>query len=103
MAISEKTSDLLKKVYEDNIITPAEIMEIRDYAKEMRDSIADLEGADSNTVLFLDSLNEMAETMQERMLEIRKGDYTDLGKMQLLSSIENYVALIKANFDAFKS
>jgi len=63
--------------------------------------IAALDGKDSAIVLFLDNLNELAETMQERMLEVRKADYTDLSKMQLLSSIENYVALLKANFEAF--
>ena len=63
--------------------------------------LASLDGEDSAVVLFLDNLNDLAETMQERMLEVRKANYTDLGKMQLFSSIENYVALLKANFDAY--
>ena len=99
--MSNATQELLKKVYSDDHVTPAEIMEIRDHARTMRDEIAALEGEDSAIVLFLDNLNALAETMQERMLEVRKADYTDQGKMQLLSSIENYVALLKANFEAF--
>ena len=101
MAISKETQDILNKVYADDHVTPAEIMEIRNHARKMRDEIAALDGEDSAVVLFLDSLNDLAETMQERMLEVRKADYSDLGKMQLFSSIENYVALLKANFDAF--
>jgi len=101
LAINIATQDILKKVYADDHVTPAEIMAIRDHARTMRDEIATLDGEDSAIVLFLDKLNELAETMQERMLEVRKADYTDLSKMQLLSSIENYVALLKANFEAF--
>ena len=101
MAISNKTQDIIDKIYEDDHVTPAEIMEIRDHARKMRDAIASLDGEDSAVVLFLDNLNELAETMQERMLEVRKADYSDLGKMQLFSSIENYLALLKANFNAF--
>ena len=101
MAISKETQDILNKVYADDHVTPAEIMEIRNRARKMRDEIAALDGEDSAVVLFLDNLNDLAETMQERMLEVRKADYSDLGKMQLFSSIENYVALLKANFDAF--
>ena len=101
MAISNKTQEILNKVYADDHVTPAEIMEIRNHARKMRDEIAALDGEDSAVVLFLDNLNDLAETMQERMLEVRKADYSDLGKMQLFSSIENYVALLKANFDAF--
>ena len=101
MAISNKTQNIIDKIYEDDHVTPAEIMEIRDHARTMRDAIASLDGEDSAVVLFLDNLNELAETMQERMLEVRKADYSDLGKMQLFSSIENYVALLKANFEAF--
>ena len=101
MAISNETQNILNKVYGDDHVTPAEIMEIRDHAHKMRDAIASLDGEDSAVVLFLDNLNELAETMQERMLEVRKADYSDLGKMQLFSSIENYLALLKANFNAF--
>jgi len=101
MAISNKTQNIIDKIYEDDHVTPAEIMEIRDHARKMRDAIASLDGEDSAVVLFLDNLNELAETMQERMLEVRKADYSDLGKMQLFSSIENYLALLKANFNAF--
>ena len=103
MAISNETQDILNKVYADDRVTQAEIMEIRNHARKMRDEIAALDGEDSAVVLFLDNLNDLAETMQERMLEVRKADYSDLGKMQLFSSIENYVALLKANFDAFSN
>ena len=101
MAISNETQTILNKIDGDDHVTPAEIMEIRDHAHKMRDAIASLDGEDSAVVLFLDNLNELAETMQERMLEVRKADYSDLGKMQLFSSIENYLALLKANFKEF--
>ena len=40
MAISNVTQDILNKVYADDHVTPAEIMEIRNHARKMRDEIA---------------------------------------------------------------
>ena len=103
MEISKNTQDILNKVYSDNHVTPAEIMEVRDHARNMRDEIASLDGEESPVVVLLDNLHQLSETMQENMLSIRTADYSDLGKMQLLSSIENYLALLKANFNAYKN
>ena len=101
-AVSGKTQAILDKVYADGHVSPQEVTELRDNARAARDEIAALDGADSPVVALLDRMHQVAEEMQEDMLAVRVADYTDMGKMQLLSSIENYVALLKANFDAFK-
>ena len=101
-AISGQTQEILEKVYADGHVSPAEIAEIRDHARAMRDEIAALDGDDSPIVTLLDRMNRLSEDLQEDMLIIRVADYSDLGKSQLFASIENYLALLKANFDAFK-
>ena len=102
-AISSHTQDILDKIYADGKVSPQEIMELRDHARSMRDEIAGLDGTDSPVVQLLDRMQMLAEEMQTDMLAVRVADYSDMGKMQLMSAIENNVALLKANFDGFKS
>ena len=99
--ISMKTTDLLEKVYSDDHVSPAEIMAIRDHARQQRDSLASEVGSDSPLVALMGQMDDLAEAIQKSVIKVRLSDYSDLGKRQSLAGVEAYVALIKANFDAF--
>ena len=101
-AISGRTQEILDKVYADGHVSPQEIAEIRDHAKAMRDQLAELDGADSPIVSLLDRMSGLAEDLQEDMLIVRVADYSEPGRAQFFAASENYLALLRANFDAFK-
>ena len=76
-------------------------MAIRDAARASKGQLIEFDGADSPLVLALQQMDDLAESLQVNLLTIRGSDMGELGKMHMYATVENYVALIKANADGF--
>ena len=100
--ISKNAEELIEEIYADSRVAPGEIIRLRNAIDDVAAPLITEEGDDGVLGATAKSFDVTNQLLQESILRFSKGNYTDLGRAQVLSLMELEVELLKANIEAFK-
>lgn len=100
--ISATMEKLIEEIYADSKISPGEIIKLRKAVDEAAERVLSQEGQEGVVDALCKSFDVTIQLLQESLLKLKKGEYSDMGRAMILSVIEANVALLEANLEAFK-
>jgi hypothetical protein len=92
---------LVAEIYKDSKVSPGEIMKLRDEVERAEQQVLQSEGVHGVTSALCKSFDVTDQLLQENLLLLRKGQYSEMGRAMVLSMLDANLTLLKATIDAF--
>ncbi len=99
----EKLAQLLEEIYQDGKVSSQEVMELRKVADRATVEVLSLAGDEGVINALSKSFEVTVQLLQAALLKVRKEKASLEVKNALAKLIEAQIALLNANYDAFKS
>ncbi len=99
----EKLAQLLDEIYQDGKVSSKEIMELRQVAERATVEVLAVAGDEGVINALSKSFEVTVQLLQAALLKVRKEKASQEVKDALANLIESQIALLKANYEAFKS
>jgi hypothetical protein len=98
---SAAVEKMLKEIYADSRVSPMEVMRLRNEVEQAEQRILQAEGMEGTMSALCKSFDVTNQLMQDSLLQLKKGDYSDMGREMFKAMLEANLALLKANMDVF--
>ena len=98
---SKYLENLYEKIYSDSSVSPAEIIKLRDAVDRLEKRILEEEGFEGTTATLFKSFDVTNQLLQENLLELRQGEYSDTGREMVYSAVASNIDLLRASLDGF--
>ena len=92
---------LITEIYKDSKVTPGEIMKLNHEVERAEQQVLESEPLEGVTSALCKSFDVTNQLLQENLLLVRKGKYSDMGRAMVVSMLEANLALLQATIDAF--
>jgi len=92
---------LITEIYKDAKVTPGEIMKLNHEVERAEQQVLESEGLEGVTSALCKSFDVTNQLLQENLLLLRKGKYSEMGHAMVVSMLEANLALLQATIDAF--
>ncbi|MBC8109941.1 MAG: hypothetical protein H7Y04_02660 [Verrucomicrobia bacterium] len=100
--MDNKLEALLEEIYKDGKVSPKEIIEIRRQSERNMVELLAIAGDEGVINALCKSFEVTTQLLQASLLKVRKGEASAEAKQAILNLIDSQMALIKANYEAFK-
>jgi len=92
---------LVAEIYKDSKVSPGEIMKLSNEVERAEQQVLQSEGTEGVTSALCKSFDVTNQLLQENLLLLRKGKYSEMGRAMVVSMLEANLALLQATIDAF--
>ena len=98
---SNQWQKMIDEVYSDANVSPAEIKRLRDEVERAERQVLDADGYEGTIEALCKSFDVTNQLLQESLLRIKKGEYSDTGTEMVHSVLASNIQLLQATLDAF--